>query len=141
MDIPLWLAMSLAQREIVDLSNPKFMSRQYFSQLKAGADVVTMRQMSPYIYEAVIKLCESMNEEHAKESIELYLSVFIERFAKLIIDHSNQTSEGLAQAEDFSGLIAKKLTNLERELFDAHRKQKAKFIQWKNKEGPSIEVN
>ena len=82
-----------------------------------------------------------MNEEHAKESIELYLNVFIERFAKLIIDHSNQTSEGLAQAEDFSGLIAKKLTNLERELFDAHRKQKAKFIQWKNKEGPSIEVN
>ena len=71
MDIPLWLAMSLAQREIVDLSNPKFMSRQYFSQLKAGAEVVTMRQMSPYIYEAVIKLCESMNEEHHryKESL------------------------------------------------------------------------
>lgn len=37
--------------------------------------------------------------------------------------------------------MAKKLTNLERELFDAHRKQKAKFQMWKNQEGPAIEVN
>lgn len=94
--MPLWLAVALAQRELVELRNPKFMSMSYFAQLKAGADVVTMRSMSPYIYEAAIKLCESMSEEQAKEAVELYQAVFVERFAKLIIDHSNQTTAGLA---------------------------------------------
>ena len=59
----------------------------------------------------------------------------------MIVDHSNQTSTGIAQADDFSGLIAKKLTNLERELFDLHKRQKGKFILWKNREGTLIEIN
>ena len=100
-----------------------------------------MRQMSPYLYEAVIKLCECMSEEQAKEAIELYQKVFVDRFGNLILDHSNQTAEALAQAEDFSGLVAKKLTNVEREIFDAHKKQKQKFQTWKNREGPAIEIN
>ena len=62
-----------------------------------------MRSMSPYIFEAVVKLCESMSEEQAKEAISLYLDVFVERFGTLVVDHSNQTTQGLAQAEDFSG--------------------------------------
>ena len=139
--MPLWLAVSLAQRELVELQSPKFMSKAYYAQLKAGPDVVTMRSMSPYIYEATVKLCENMNEEQAKEAIELYQGVFVERFAKLIIDHSNQTMEGLAQSEDFSSVVAKKLTNIEREIFDIHRRQKSKFTTWKNRDGPQIEMN
>ena len=42
-DVPLWLAVSLAQRELVDLRFPKFMNKSYFGQLKAGSEVVTMR--------------------------------------------------------------------------------------------------
>ena len=126
-DVPVWLAVSLASREVVDLRNPKFMTPNYYAQLKAGPDVVTMRAMSVYIYEAVIKMSDGMNQEQAKEAVELYLAVFVDRFSKLIIDHSNQTAEGLAQAEDFSGTLAKKLTNLEKEIFDMHRKQKTRF--------------
>ena len=51
--------------------------------------MVTMRAMSVYIYEAVIKMSEGMMQEQAKEAVELYLSVFMDRFSKLIIDHSN----------------------------------------------------
>ena len=65
------------------------MSKNYYAQLKAGADVVTMRQMSPYLYEVVLKLAENMSEEQAKEALELYLSVFVERFSKLVVDHSD----------------------------------------------------
>ena len=86
MDIPLWLSVSLAQRELVELRNPKFMSKAFYNQLKAGADVVTLRQMSPYLFEAVIKMCECMNEEQAEEAIKLYANVFIERFSKLVVD-------------------------------------------------------
>ena len=140
-DIPIWLAVSLATREIVDLKNPKFMTQNYYAQLKAGADVVTMRAMSPYIYEAVIKISEGMIQTSAREALELYQAVFVSRFSKLIIDHSNQTEEGLAQAEDFSGTLAKKMTNLEKEIFDMHRKQKGRFQAWKNREGAAIEIN
>ena len=97
--------------------------------------------MSPYIYEAVIKICESMSEEQAKEAVQLFQNVFVDRFSKLVVDQSNQTTQGLQQAEDFSGTMAKKLTNIEKELFDLHKKQKVKFLQWKNREGPTIEVN
>ncbi len=88
-DVPVWLAIKLAQREFVELRNPKFMSTNYYSQLKAGSEVVTMRSMSPYLFEVVIKLSENMNEESAKEAVELYQQVFIDRFANMIVDHSN----------------------------------------------------
>ncbi len=95
-DVPVWLAIKLAQREFVELRNPKFMSINYYAQLKAGSEVVTMRSMSPYLFEIVVKLSENMNEESAKEAVELYSKVFIDRFAKMVVDHSNQTSSTLA---------------------------------------------
>ena len=111
------------------------MSKNYYNTLKAGAEVVTMRQSSPYLYENAIKISENMAEDQAEEAMSIYLEVFIDRFAKLIIDQSNST-----QAEQFSG-VTKKLTNIERELFELHKKQKIKFHNWKNREGPQVEVN
>ncbi len=71
----------------------------------------------------------------------MYLNVFVDRFIKIIVDYSNQTSTDIAQAEDFSSSVAKKLTNLEREIFDLHRRQKGKFLLWKNRQGHAIDVN
>lgn len=135
-DIPLWLAVALAQRELVELRNPKFMSKNYYNTLKAGSDVVSLRLMSPYVYENAIKMAENMTEDKAEEAMKIYQQVFIERFTKLIIEHSNNAN----QTEQFSG-VTKKFTNLEKEIFDLHKKQKLRFQTWKNREGPSIEVN
>jgi len=112
------------------------MTKQFYNTLKAGSEVVTMRQHSPYVYENVSKICEYLAESDVKETLTLYLDVFIERFSKLVIDYSNNSN----QTEQFSG-VQKKLTNLERELFDTHKKQKLMFQAWKNREGPSVEVN
>ncbi|CDW84865.1 UNKNOWN [Stylonychia lemnae] len=135
-ELPLWLGIALAQRDIVNLLPPKYMTKQYFNTLNAGSEVVTMRQQSPYIYENVTKICEYMAESDVKDTLVVYLNVFIERFGKLVIDYSNNSN----QTEQFSG-VQKKLTNLERELFDTHKKQKLMFQAWKNREGPSVEVN
>ena len=35
----------------------------------------------------------------------------------------------------------KKLSNLEREIFDLHRKQRQAFLQFKNREMSKVEVN
>ena len=117
------------------------MNNNYYAQLKAGSEVVTMRSMSPYLFEVVVKICQNLGEEQAKEAIQLYMQVFIDRFSHMVVDHSNQTAAGIAQAEDFSSSVAKKLTNLEREVFDLHRRQKGKFILWKNRQGLAIDVN
>ena len=49
------------------------MTRQYYNTLKAGSEVVTMRQQSPYIFENSMKICEYMNDGVvSKEAMELY---------------------------------------------------------------------
>lgn len=55
-DLPLWLALALAKREIIELRNPKYLGQSFFDQLKAGCEVVSMKMMNPYLYENVMKL-------------------------------------------------------------------------------------
>ena len=42
--------------------------------------------------------------------------------------------------EQFS-TATKKLTNLEREIFELNKRQKVQFQKWKNEEAPKVEVN
>ena len=61
-DIPLYMAIALFQREIVDISHPKYLTKEYFNTLKAGSEVVTMRTQSAYIYENVNRICEYLED-------------------------------------------------------------------------------
>ena len=56
-DVPVWLGKALADREIVELKKPLFLTTKYFNTVRAGADVVTMKTVSPYLFEVVFKLC------------------------------------------------------------------------------------
>lgn len=69
------------------------MSKNYYNTLKAGSEVVSMRHMSPYIYENVIKLSENMSEDKSEEAMSIYQQVFIERFNNLVIDYSNNSNQ------------------------------------------------
>ncbi len=57
MDLPLWLAIVMSTRGIVDLMKPLYLTPKYFQKLKAGADVVSMHTQSPYVFEIMMKLC------------------------------------------------------------------------------------
>jgi hypothetical protein len=65
----MWLGISLAKREIVQLKNPKILSREFFGQLNAGEEVVTMRTLSPYVYENVLKLSSCIDEFSARDAV------------------------------------------------------------------------
>ena len=54
----------------------------------------------------------------------------------MIIGNSDNSS----QTDQFSSML-KKITIIEKEIFDLHKKQRIKFTQWKNKEGPTVEIN
>lgn len=71
-DLPLWLAMALAQREIVELKNPSYLTQKYYNTLKAGSEVVTLSVQSPYLIENVMKICSLIAEEDAKEALEVF---------------------------------------------------------------------
>jgi hypothetical protein len=63
----------MSTRGIVELLRPLFLTPKYFKQLQAGADVVTMGNQSPYIFEIMLKLCELYPDETAFESTEIFI--------------------------------------------------------------------
>mmetsp|Transcript_27557 Transcript_27557/g.20698 ORF Transcript_27557/g.20698 Transcript_27557/m.20698 type:complete len:97 (+) Transcript_27557:334-624(+) len=95
--------------------------------LKAGSTVLTFPQYSSYLFENVTKISHYLSEEDSKEALSAYLTAFIERFTQLIVNHSNDS----ANAEQFT-VLQKKLTFLEKELFNERKRQLNKFQAWKN---------
>ncbi len=76
-----------------------------------------MRTLTPYVYENVIKLSSCIDESSARDAILLFQTTFIKRFANLVIPHSQNFTSANYEAEDFSGIVGKRLSNLEREIF------------------------
>jgi len=125
--LPVWLATIMSTRGIVDLMKPLYLTPKYFKQLKAGADVVSMHTQSPYIFEIMLKLCALYPDETAIETTDVFIKAFIERFSQITLDFSlSQTVTGVnqgtntASADQFTTAI-KRLTLLEREIFDLHK--------------------
>ncbi len=91
-----------------------------------------MRNLSPYIYEIALKLCGIIDERESAKILKIYEGVFIERFSALIISHSQSFNPTEYQADDFSGVVEKRLSNIERELYNLHRRQNVSSHKWKN---------
>jgi hypothetical protein len=100
-----------------------------------------MKSITPYVYDIGIKLCSCIDETQALATLGLFQKVFIERFSSLIINHSHNFTHSSYQAEDFSGLVENRLSNLEREIFNIHRKQIRLMQLWRNKEVLQVEFN
>ena len=127
-DIPTWLGVALKKRDYVDIKKPPFLTQAFFNQLQAGAEVVTMSTHSPYIYELTMKLVQLYPAISQAEIMELFQQGFIDRFHKMILDHSTNAHE-----HDQQNQIVRKLSNLERELFELHKRQKMRHNAWINK--------
>ena len=90
-DIPLWLAISLAQRDVVEMKNPLFLSENYLNLIKSGAEVVNFRHQSHHIYENLLKLCSHLAEDQVFSYVTIYQRAFIERFVKSIIEMADSS--------------------------------------------------
>ena len=71
-DLPLWLAIALAQRDMCELKNPQYLSEKYLQLLKADPEVVNMRMQSAQIYENILKLCSHLSEDHVHSFVTKY---------------------------------------------------------------------
>jgi len=95
-----------------------------------------MATHSHYIYELTCKLVQLYPEASQHEIMELFQEAFKERFCKLILDHSTNANENDQQSQ-----ITRKLSNLERELFEIHKRQKMRNTAWQNKTVAQVQVN
>jgi hypothetical protein len=129
-DLPIWLGIALAQRDIVQMRIPSYLSKKYQDVLKAGSEVVNFRSQSCNIYENTLKLCSYYDEEAVSEFLNQYRDAFIARFTKLIYDLADSTE--MQQNDQFTHDL-KRMSNLEREIFDLHKRQRIAFNNFKNK--------
>ena len=106
-----------------------FLSEKYMNLLKADPEVVNLRSQSAYLYENMLKLCSHLSEEHVYDYITKYQRAFIERFAKLIIEMADSAE---VNQNDQLTTDMKRMTNIEREMFDLHKRQKVSFSVHKN---------
>ena len=42
-DIPIWLGVALARRDVCDIKIPQYLSEKYLNLIKSGSEVVNMR--------------------------------------------------------------------------------------------------
>ena len=83
--------------------------------LNAGEDVVNLRNQSNYVYENTLKLCMYYDSESVHNLLKAYSKAFINRFIRIIIDMADSSE---VQHNDKFSTDLKKLTNLEREIFE-----------------------
>ena len=77
-----------------------------------------------------MKLCSYFDEEAAQQFLIQYRDSFIDRFIKVIYDMADSTE--MQQNDQFTQDL-KRLSNLEREIFDLHKRQRILFSNFKNK--------
>ena len=92
-DLPCWLGSEMAKRGVIELKKPKFLTQAFFNQLEAGAEVVTLSNHSPYIYELACKLISMYPTETMHDSMHVFQTAFIDRFLNIILDYSNNATE------------------------------------------------
>ena len=91
--------------------------------MAAGSDVVNFRRQNPSIYEILLKLSLHLSEEEVLEYVTKYQQAFIERFTKSIIDLADSSETSLVNNDSFAQDL-KRLSNLEREIFEQHRRSR-----------------
>ena len=136
LELPLWIGVAMSQRNVVELKKPPYLTQNFFNSLSAGASVVTMGKYSMYIYEVTLKLVELFPVENVADIMDIFLKAYIKRFNEIILDHSTNARESDTQSQ-----ATKRLSMLERELFELHKNQRLKFMSWVNKKTLQVQVN
>ena len=132
-DLPAWLAATLACRNMVEVSPPPCFSQRQRITLLAEPRRQNMRDRSLYFYENGMKM-SPMLQQHTGNSHQLAAVVLRVLAARLIsiLDHSQNSRD-----EDVSSSV-KPLTELERAFFSAGYRSAADYFGWKCREGEKL---
>eukprot|EP01027_Heterolobosea_sp_BB2_P019536 GEZU01027440.1.p1 GENE.GEZU01027440.1~~GEZU01027440.1.p1 ORF type:complete len:248 (-),score=42.80 GEZU01027440.1:181-924(-) len=122
-ELPLWLVELLADRNYVIIDLPKVFSINFRKELKAGPETMNLfDRCGPYFYEVGTKLAKITDDEALTESL---MRTFAARFKQIFLSCQNSRNDDYSQ-------FVRRLTLLEREIFDAGRLGSEEYLQWKN---------
>jgi len=73
-----------------------------------------------------------LSDEDVLEYLSKYQQAFIERFTKVIVEMADSSETALTNNEQFAQDL-RRLSNLEREIFEQHRRSRLAFVTFKGR--------
>ena len=116
--VPYWLALAMEECYAGDLEIPRHYGEQFKNTLIADATIVNLFEKSEFYYEMGAKLSRSKDPQISKSLCE----TLITRFG-YILDHTSETPDSKVQ---------KKLSSLERGIYEKGRKACKEQHEWKS---------
>jgi GINS complex subunit 3 len=134
-ELPLWLAETLVNRGDVNMEIPVYLSTRFRRMIQAGPASVNLREFSVYFFEVAKHILPLVNEQEAKEIVEILRLAFGgERYRNILNNSMNSQDEDTTE-------FTRKLTESEKLLFDAGMLDSTDFIRWKGRKNDLIEAS
>lgn len=125
LELPLWLAAVLANRNIVDVSLPRVFTGRTRQALIADAPTVALRDKGAFYYEIGVELAELVRPPNPP-LVQLLRTVLAKRYAGVLDISTNSLGQDTTY-------FTRQLTNLERNLFEAGYWNTSAFYAWKTR--------
>lgn len=126
-ELPLWLASSLAQKNDVRVHVPPYFASKFRKHIRASPASVNLRDKSQYFYKIGSNLTELLDETDSEEVKELLRIAFGgERYRRILDQSMNSRDEDTTE-------FTRKLTHMEKELFEKGLLGARDFYEWKNR--------
>lgn len=123
-DLPLWMAGTLAARNMVAVQQPPCFSSKVRNQLSADPGSVKLRDKNPYYYELGMELSALANDGSLPSTLRKVLAT---RFSSIFDRSTNSRNEDTT-------LMMRDLTNMERTLFEAGYESASTLYRWKTRQ-------
>jgi len=124
LEVPLWLAMPMADNEMIEIGLPASYGPQMISKLTLGSQLESLGH-APYFFENGLLLAQKSVANSAKDLPRELAAAFKTRYLPLLDKaHDNATTDSL----DYIRL----LSNRERKLFNIGRAVTSDFEYWKS---------
>ena len=133
-ELPLWLATTLARRGDVTLEPPPFLTKRFRRMLQAGPSSVNLRECSTYVLEVGSALMPCVNADEQREVDEILRLCFGGERYCAILNNATSSSSLTEDTTEFT----RKLTRDEAKLFAAGSRDAAAFVQWKGRNAETV---
>ena len=126
-DLPIWLAKPLTQRGDVRVHVPKYLGEKHRKHIRASPAAVNLREKSLYFYKIGTAIAQLVNRNEAREVEDVLRVAFGgERYRQILDESMNSRDEDTTE-------FTRKLTHLEKELFEKGLLGASDFYSWKNR--------
>lgn len=124
-DLPLWLAQNLVDKNMVELEIPKYFGPRMRDEIMAGPSAIKLKDFSFYFYDVGMKLCRILRDTDLQRTLRIAFSS--ERFKALMVRSLSTSQEDVS---DFT----QQLLSTELTLFNSGYKAACDISHWRSRQ-------